>query len=153
MKRKLRPIIVSLAIPLAVGGLAAGLTGRGFKEYASMPKPPLAPPPLMFPIAWSALYVLMGIGSYLVYASGDERREGALTVYGVQLLLNFLWPLLFFGAELYGFAFGELVLLFIFAAVMTVLFYRIKKPAAMLQLPYLAWLMFAGYLNLWTALY
>lgn len=152
MKRKLKPIIVCLLIPLAIGGLGAGLTNGNFEFYKHMERPPLAPPAIAFPIVWAALYILMGVGSYLVWSTGDERRGNALTVYGVSLLLNFAWPLLFFGARKYWLAFAVLAALFVAVIGYSVKFGRLNRAAGLLQIPHNIWLVLAGYLNLWVAI-
>ena len=147
---KLKALITALALPLAVGGLAAFLTGDAMAIFKVMPKPPLSPPGWLFPIVWTALYILMGAASYLVWVSGASpvRRERALTVYLMQLAANFVWPLLFFGMELFFAAFLWLGLLWILAALATLLFWYISERAGKLMLPYLLWLSFALYLNL-----
>ena len=147
---KLKALITALALPLAVGGLAAFLTGDAMAIFKVMPKPPLSPPGWLFPIVWTALYILMGAASYLVWVSGASpvRRERALTVYLMQLAANFVWPLLFFGMELFFAAFLWLGLLWILAALATLLFWYISERAGKLMLPYLLWLSLALYLNL-----
>ena len=104
-------------------------------------------------MVWTILYALMGIASYLVYNSdsGREEKRRALTVYGVQLLFNFIWPVLFFNFRMYYFAFFWLVALWALIIYTMVLFGRIAKPAAYLLIPYLLWVSFAGYLNLGIA--
>lgn len=135
---------------MGVGALAALLTRGTMDIYRSYEKPPLAPPGWLFPVVWTALYALMGWASYLVViapAGGKEKRE-ALTLYGVQLALNFLWPLVFFRAQKLLAAFLVLITLWV-ATYMTVrAFARIRELAGDLMLPYLLWVSFAGYLNL-----
>lgn len=142
-----KPFLFHLAIPLLVGGIAALLINGHTDQYASLPKPPLSPPMWVFPVAWSILYVLMGISSYLLSRTHCSDRNAAFTLYGCQLVLNFIWPLLFFNAQSYLISFLCLVLLWILVLVMMVRFYRCSTLAAWLQLPYLLWLTFAGYLN------
>ena len=147
---KWKPLLVSLAIPLAVGGLAAFLTRDGMKLFAALPKPPLTPPPWLFSAAWTLFYLSMGYACYLVWVSGasSARLERALTVYGLNLAVNFLWPILFFTMQAWLPAFLLLLLLIVLVAVCALLFSCISRPAGRLLLPYLAWLVFAGYLNL-----
>ena len=104
----------------------------------------------LFPAVWTALYTLMGVSSFLVLVSGapQEQVRTALFFYGAQLLLNFVWPLLFFLAKAYLFAFFWLLALFVLVAVTLVRFGRIQKAAGWLLLPYLVWTAFALYLNL-----
>ena len=110
-------------------------------------KPTFAPPGFLFPVVWTILYVLMGIASYLVLTSG-KLTGNALIVYGIQLVFNFFWSILFFNLGLCMFAFLWLVLLWLLILLTTVLFYQILKPAGYLMIPYLLWVTFAGYLNL-----
>lgn len=144
----LKKLLLSVAIPLATGGLSALITMNGFKEYATMEKPALSPPAWLFPVVWTVLYILMGISSYLVASSKSEDKTQALIIYGVQLFLNFLWPILFFLMKAYLFSFIWLVLLWAFVLAMIAIFYKINKTSGIIQIPYLIWLSFAGYLNL-----
>ncbi len=154
MKIEPKKLIVCLAIPLAVGGLAAALSMQGMRAFAALNKPPLTPPAWVFPVVWTALYLMMGLASYLVCESRKPREDvsAALTVYGCQLALNFFWPLLFFHFRLWLFAFFWLVALWL-AVIATLAFFRkLHRRAGTLILPYLLWVTFAGYLNLGVAL-
>ena len=142
-----KKLLASLAVPLAVGGLSALLTKDSMETFDSLNKPALSPPGWLFPVVWTVLFVLMGIACYIVVTAGGGNRA-ALTLYGVQLLFNLLWSLIFFRAEAYLAAFIWLILLWLLISATTVLFYRISKPAGILMLPYLLWVTFAGYLNL-----
>lgn len=151
MKSNLRIglLVLSVAIPLCIGGLSAMLTRGTMKEYLLINKPPLSPPGWVFPIAWSILYVMMGLASYFVINSGADRELviKALVFYGVQLVFNFFWSILFFNHALYLWAFIELVAMWITIVITTVLFFRISTPAGILMIPYILWSTFAGYLN------
>lgn len=147
MKIQWKNLITCLAIPLAVGGLSAALTGDNISLFASINKPDLTPSGWVFPVAWTILYVLMGIASYLVVTS-EKENDKALAFYGIQLVFNFFWPILFFHLQLYLMAFIWLVLLWLLVLKTTVLFYEICKTAGYLMIPYLLWITFAGYLNL-----
>ena len=96
MKINWKKLLLCLALPLAVGGLAALLSG-GMDLYKELDRPPLSPPGWVFPVVWSALYLLMGYASYRVLESGAEpaKIRKAWIFYGLQLAANFLWPLLF----------------------------------------------------------
>ena len=141
--------IICWAIPLAVGGLAALLSG-GMDTYQDLNQPPLSPPGWVFPIVWSILYVLMGEAAYRVLTSGAEKEQikKALIPYGAHLFLNFLWPLFFFGGQMYLTAFILLIALWIGIVVTARRFSYIDETPADLLLPYLLWVTFAGYLNL-----
>lgn len=147
---KWKPLLISLAIPLAVGGLAAYLTRDGMRVFASVNQPPLSPPAWLFPVVWTILYLMMGLACYLVATApiSQPRRERALTVYGLSLAANFLWPILFFTMEAWGAAFVCLVLLWVLVAATMLLFSCIDRRAGQLLIPYLVWLSFAAYLNL-----
>ena len=133
----------------AVGALSGFLTKDGTKAYEMYAaKPVLTPPGSVFPIVWGILYALMGIGIGRVWqgpVSGARTRSIVLFV--LQLAFNFCWSLLFFNAKVYGFAFIWLVLLWGLIVMMIYAFYQVDKTAAYLQIPYLAWVTFAAYLN------
>lgn len=150
MKINKKLLVICLVIPLAVSGIAALLTGSGMDTFETLNQPPLSPPGWLFPVVWTVLYILMGVASYLVLASGKSQDivRQSLVFYGVQLAFNFLWPILFFSLSAYLFAFIWLVVLWLLILVTTVQFYRIEKPAGYLLMPYLIWVAFAGYLNL-----
>lgn len=150
MKIQWKPFIISLAIPLVVGALAGILSGGGMQAYSQLNQPPLSPPGWVFPIVWSALYLLMGYASYRIYTADADRtqKRNALILYGVQLFLNFLWPLIFFGLEWYLTAFWLLLLLWIAIFLTIRAFSAIDERAGDLLIPYILWVSFAGYLNL-----
>ncbi|MBQ9949557.1 MAG: tryptophan-rich sensory protein [Clostridia bacterium] len=149
MKINWKLLIICIAIPLAVGGISALVTHEAMESFSSLNQPPLSPPPSLFPVVWSILFTLMGIASYLVCTSGAQREEirGALWLYGIQLLINFLWTIIFFNFAMYTFAFLWILMLLAFVIANTVSFYKIRKSAGLLLLPYVAWIIFAGYLN------
>ena len=142
-------LIISLLIPLSVGALAGALTMGSMAQYAALAQPPLSPPGWVFPAVWTVLYLLMGLACYLIWTSEAPQAEKkrALTLYGAQLVLNFIWPLLFFRAGLYGFALIWLVILLVLVAETMLAFGRIDRRAAWLLAPYFLWLLFAAYLN------
>ena len=153
MKIQWKKLIIAIAIPLAVGGLAALLTMNSMEMFSALNQPPLSPPSWLFPVVWTILYTLMGIASYLVATSDKTyRAQSALAVYGIQLFFNFLWSIVFFNLGAYWFAFVWLILLWVLIIITTVLFYRISKSAGYLMIPYLLWVTFAAYLNLAIAI-
>ena len=87
--------IFLLCLPLAVGGLAAALTMGSMAQYSALPQPPLAPPPWVFPVAWTVLYLLMGLASRRIYRLHTAESRRALRLHYAQLGANFVWPLLF----------------------------------------------------------
>lgn len=145
---KWKSLLINIAIPVSVGIISSLITGGGFDEYTeSIIKPPLSPSPIIFPIVWTLLYILMGISTYLITQNNEIKENKALIIYAVQLAINFLWPVFFFGFGAYLFSFIWLILLIISVILMIILFYMQNKKAALLQIPYLIWLFFAAYLN------
>ena len=147
MKKQWKTLILCIVLPLAVGGLSALLTRNSMQTFDLIEKPRLAPPGWLFPVAWTILYILMGIASYLVIASGKPNRA-ALITYGLQLIFNFFWSIIFFNLNLYLFAFIWLVILWFLILITIIQFYQISELAGYLMIPYLLWVTFAGYLNL-----
>ena len=147
---KWRLLIPSVLLPLAVGGLAALLTESAMESYSLVETPPLSPPGWIFPVAWTVLYILMGLASYKVAVSpaSKDRRERALSIYALQLAVNFAWPVIFFKLSAYGAAFFWLLFLLALVLFTQLLFRHISRAAGKLLLPYLLWLLFALYLNL-----
>lgn len=154
MKINKKLLAICLAIPLAVGGLSALLTMGSMDEFASLDQPPLSPPGWLFPIVWTILFTLMGISLYLVLTSDASQTTltPAIVVFAVQLAFNFFWSIWFFNFGWYLFAFFWLLALWVLIIVNTVLFYRIRKSAGYLMIPYLLWVTFAAYLNLSIAI-
>lgn len=148
MKINFKRLILFFAVTFAVGGFAALLTSNSMETYENAVKPMLAPPPIVFPIVWSILYALMAIGAYMVSMSGCEDKTNAITAYFVQLALNFMWPILFFNLKAFLVSFVWLVILWFAIFDMIKKFRTCSKTAAYLQIPYLIWVTFAGYLNL-----
>ncbi len=135
-------------LPLAVGGLSALLSADGMQRNAALPQPALQPPPWVFITAWTILYLLMGLGAGLVWNAKPRGKKDALIPFYAQLVLNFLWSPLFFAWEMRLAAFFVLLGMLGLSIWMTVAFYRVRRSAGFLQIPYLVWLCFAGYLNL-----
>lgn len=133
----------------------AGIIGSFFTTpsidgwYASLVRPEFAPPNWIFGPVWTTLFTLMGIAAFLVWKKGLDNRDVriALGIFIIQLVLNTLWSIIFFGLQSPGIAFVEIIILWI-AILLTILkFAKISKPAAWLLLPYILWVSFAGYLN------
>jgi tryptophan-rich sensory protein len=141
-------LAISVAIPLAAGFTFSLLSGDAGEIYKTLALPPYSPPNWAFPLAWVILYVCMGIASYMILISDAPKKEKAvaLSVYAVQLALNFLWSIVFFRLRDYGAAVTVSMLLTLIASFMNALFYKIDKKTAYLILPYIIWLVFALYL-------
>ena len=148
-KDKIKSYAVSIFLTLAVGGLSGFLTSMGMDSFDALTKPPLTPPSFLFPIVWTVLFILMGVGAARIFMTEPTAaRNRALIVYVVQLVVNFLWSIIFFNLQAYDFAFYWLILLWVLILTMFYLFCKVDKPAALIQTPYAIWVTFAGYLNL-----
>ena len=146
MRTRWKKLAVCIAIPLAVGGLAALLSGNVGESWKTYAQPPLSPPGWVFAVVWPVLYALMGYASYLVVeAEGDKRQ--ALILYGAQLFANFLWPIVFFRFALPGVALALLAVLWVLVLLTMRSFSELSDRADDLLLPYILWLSFALYLN------
>lgn len=150
MKVDKKKLIKCIALPLLVGGVAGFLTRGSMESFEMLNKPPLSPPGWLFPVVWTILYILMGISSYIISEAETEANDvsGCLSIYYYQLVVNFLWSFFFFSFQWYLFSFFWLLLLWILVLLMIRCFAKISKVAAYLNIPYLVWVTFAGYLNL-----
>ena len=147
-KNGTKKLTSSIAIGLGTGLLSVLLTLGNFKAYSALLQPPLAPPGWLFPVVWTILYILMGVSAYLVYECNTEEKYIGLAVYVLQLIFNFLWLIIFFNIRNLLFAFVWLVFLWVLVLAMSISFYKVNKTAGLLQIPYLLWVTFAGYLNI-----
>lgn len=149
MKNGLK-LVIAVAAPLVVGGLSGFATSAGVATwYPTLVKPPFNPPAWVFGPVWTVLYVMMGIAAFLVWRRGLAAPgvRAALTMFLVQLVLNGLWSLVFFGLRRPGWALAEIVLLWLGIGGTVWLFRRVAPAAAVLLLPYWAWVSFATVLN------
>jgi benzodiazapine receptor len=146
----LRWALVTVPLILLLGtfsGVAAGSAASN-PWFAALRKPGFMPPDWAFPVAWTLLYIGLGLALALIlHARGAKGRPLALALFVVQLALNYSWSPLFFAAHKVSLAFWVIVAMWIVAAASAVLFFRIRRAAGLLMLPYLAWLVFAGALN------
>lgn len=148
MKKILKAVLI-IAIPLIVGGISGFLIRNNVFIYDVLKKPPFSLPSNLFSVVWGILYLLMGIGLYLFLKSGasDDRFSDGVTVFAFQLLLNFFWPIVFFNFRAFLAAFILLIALLVFVAITVSFFYNTKKSSGIILLPYLIFLVYAGYLN------
>lgn len=142
-------LIISIIISVGVGimsGVFAGITRISYENFS---KPAFALPGWIFPIVWTILYFLMGIAAYRIWIAGKcgENVKRALFIYVFQLMLNFIWPLIFFKWDLKAVAFFELLMLIGFIIITILEFVKVDKKAAYLLIPYLLWSIFAAVLN------
>lgn len=149
-KINFKTLAVSILIPLAIGGLSALFTMGSMKDFEALTQPPLSPPSWLFPVVWTVLFIMMGIASYIAVEtpSGADDKERAFKVYFLQLGFNFLWSIIFFTFGAYEIAFVWLAALLALIIITAVRFYSLNRAAGLLMLPYIAWVIFAGYLNL-----
>jgi tryptophan-rich sensory protein len=147
--KKIYKLIISLLIPQAAGGIGSFFTISSVKDwYPTLEKPALNPPSWMFGPVWTALFLLMGWALYLVWTdeSGKNKRL-AFWAFGIQMVLNALWSIIFFGLHSPGGALLEMVFLWLAILATIIAFAKISRLAAWLLAPYILWVSFAGYLN------
>jgi tryptophan-rich sensory protein len=146
----LRWAVVTVPLILLLGFASSRIAPAGAQNrwYAELVKPAMTPPDWAFPVAWGALYILMGFAlAVVINARGSRLRGVAIALFFAQLLLNLAWSPVFFGMHQVSAALTLLVVLFVAAVATTLLFGRIRSLAAWLMVPYLVWLCFAGMLN------
>lgn len=144
-------LALCVAIPMAMGVIGSFFVESSVGDwYAALTKPAFTPPNWLFAPVWTTLYVLMGVASYLVMKSTAyrQRKEIPALVYGVQLLLNVAWPILFFGLQAPRIALVNIIILLGAIIATAVIFWRYSKPATALLAPYIAWVSFALVLNI-----
>ncbi len=150
MKEKIKVYLVSIGIALAVGGLSAFFTRRSMNLYEKIVTPPLSPPSWLFPVVWTVLFILMGISAAMIYLdrrAPAPQKKSALYTYALSLIVNFFWSIIFFNIRAFLFAFIWLLLLLYLIVRTITKYYKINPLAAYLQIPYLLWVTFAGYLT------
>lgn len=152
--KEIRNFLICILIPLVVGYSSSFISNtlsgiNNSQYYSQLIKPGFAPPSFIFPIVWTILYVLMGISCYLILKKGHDlsKIKDAMFYYWLQLALNFIWSILFFGLDLRFTALVCLIILILITIIMIFKFYKIDKRAAYINLPYLVWLLYALLLN------
>lgn len=148
--KKFWTYVIFILIPIGVGALSSVLTRDGMQDMHEIANPPFSPPDIVFSIVWPILFVLMGIGTAMIYFSDAETevKKSALGIYVIQLIFNFFWTIWYFNLNAYLLAFIWLLALIVLVAIMVKRYYNINKTAGILQIPYFLWLLFAAYLNL-----
>ena len=145
-------------LPLIVGLVSSAITSNAMLAFGKLNQPPLAPPAWLFPVAWTILYILMGVASYLIYRLNPKTKQekklqtAELLVYFVQVFFNFMWTILFFRLELRWFAFGWLIAMWLMILALICMCAKNRKAAAWCLVPYLLWCTFASYLNIMIAI-
>ena len=144
--KKIITSIFYLFFPLILGSIV-GIIISGNIDYTTLNQPPLAPPKILFPIVWSILYLLMGI-SYFLYRRENKADLLEPIIYYSQLFINLLWSIIFFVFKWRFFSIIWILLLDIVVIYMIYLFFQKKKISAILNIPYLIWILFATYLTI-----
>ena len=151
-----KAISIAIIIPLLVGIISALITKDSMSIFNDVTKPPLSPPSILFPIAWTILYILMGLASYYIYINKNYKtnkyRSNALIIYTIQLIFNFFWSIIFFNYKAYIFAFIWLIIMWLLIILLMINATKVDKKAFYLLIPYLLWTTFAGYLNIGIAI-
>ena len=140
-------LIISILLSLSAGAIGSIFTSSSIPTwYSTLNKPVFNPPNYLFGPVWTVLYILMGISLYLIWTN-KKKNKTALTIFGIQLFLNTLWSIIFFGLKNIPAAFIEIILLWAAILYTITVFYKINKNAAYILIPYLAWVSFAAILN------
>lgn len=148
--RDIWKLVVSILACLAAGGIGSIFTRSAIPTwYATLEKPVFSPPNWLFAPVWTLLYILMGIAAFLVWRKGSGNRQvkTALIVFLIQLIINALWSVVFFGLESPLFGLVVILVLWVVILVTVIQFYKISRAASVLLWPYLLWVTFAAVLN------
>lgn len=140
-------LILIILVTFIVGTFFSWFTMNNMDTFKELNKP-FYIPSMLFPIVWTILYLLMSISFYIVLESNSKFKNKATFVYVIQLVINSLWSLIFFGFEAYFLSFIWIIILAVVVIIMMYKFYKVDKRASYLNIPYILWIFFAGYLNL-----
>lgn len=143
-------LFVSIVICLTVGAVSGYFTANEIPNwYATLIKPSFNPPNWIFGPVWSTLYILMAVSWWLVWKSdvASSKKNKAMLIFAIQLILNFFWSIIFFSFHQPGIALIEIIFMLIFILFSIIIFYPVSKPASYLLIPYLLWVSFASILN------
>lgn len=152
--KKIYVYVIAILVTLGVGALSGYLTMGAMEEFMQLNQPPLSPPPIVFPIVWTILYILMAISISIVLTNENATKDTkflALAFYGLNLAFNFLWPIWFFVFGLLWFSVLWLVLLIAIVLVLMLISASVSRVSMYLLIPYILWLLFALYLNIGVA--
>ena len=142
-----KKLIIITIITFIVGTFFSFFTMNSMDTFKDLSKP-INVPGVLFPIVWSILYLLMSISCYLIVQSNDKDKKEGIILYAIQLVINSLWTLIFFGFGAYLLSFIWIIIFLIVVIIMLAKFYNINKIAMYINIPYVLWLLFAAYLNL-----
>lgn len=147
-KQNWKAYVFFIVLSEAIGVISGLLSRGGMEAFNSIEGSALTPPAIVFPVVWTVLYALMGIGAARIWlAETSDERSRSLIIYFVQLAVNFFWSIIFFNIQAYGFALVWLILLWFLIALMILSYRSVDRIASWLQLPYFIWVTFAAYLN------
>ena len=144
-------LMKNILLPVAGAIIITLFTKNSMNTYDTLKKSIVTPPAIVFTIVWTILYTLMGIASYRIYMNnkaGKKDYDGYF-YYIIQLLINFLWSIVFSNLRLYGISFILIILLLILIVITIVKFFKVDKIAGILMIPYILWVSFASYLSLY----
>ena len=149
-RRSFVVLLAFVAVCLGVSSIGAAITYSSIDTwYPSLAKPALTPPEWVFAPVWTALYLMMAVAAWRIWSHGGRPEVNvALACFGVQLTLNLLWTVLFFGLRSPAAALIEIIVLLVAIVVTTIAFFRVDRTAGWLFVPYLAWTAFAAVLVL-----
>ncbi|MCL3850349.1 tryptophan-rich sensory protein [Parabacteroides sp. GYB001] len=152
--RKVLSIIIPILVCFFIGLTASYFQADAIKNwYPTLIKPALTPPNIVFPIAWSIIYLCMGISIGLIINSAIEQKQFFVKVFIMQLFFNFTWSIGFFYFQNPLIGFINILLLDIFVINYTLKSYPVNKVSSLLFIPYVIWLLFATYLNGYVLMY
>ncbi len=151
MNLQVKRLLISLGLPFVAGALGNAFTMDAIDTwYMTLNKPSFNPPNWVFGPVWSLLYLMMGVSLYLILQTKTKKsnyKKTGIILFGLQLLLNALWSIIFFGGKDLGLALVTLILLLVLIGVTIYYFYKVNKKASYLLIPYILWVTFAGILN------
>lgn len=148
MSQEKRTYILFIVLCEIVGLISGLISMMGMKDFGEVMQSELTPPAIVFPIVWTVLYALMGIGAARIRLAEESIEQiKALLIFSLQLAVNFLWSIIFFNLQAFQLAFWWLIILLILIILMIAAYHKVDKLAAYLQVPYLLWVTFAGYLT------
>ena len=143
---KLSQKLLYILTPL-IGGSIVGLIINKSIDYNYLVNPPLSPPSYLFPIVWNILYLLIGT-SYYIYRKNNDDDSLTIKLYYIQLILNYLWSIIFFTLKLRTLAVIWIIVLAITVIYLIIRFYKEERTIFYLFIPYILWVLFATYLNI-----
>lgn len=148
---KLKKLLFYVVGTFLFGVIGALLGGGTSQIYSTLNKPPLSPPGIVFPIVWSILYLLMGIGAYFLSNERKVEISKLLKIYWIQLILNALWPLVFWRLQAFWLAAVIIIAILFLVVWLTLEAFKINKLSSYMFIPYIVWILFALYLNIGIA--